>query len=164
MAPLLRPEEHRVEIGTDDAAPLLLGQLDGAAGMCDAGVVDKCSDRAEGLFCDIEGAHHRRAIAHVRADGDGAAAGLFDARLERGQTIRAARHQRDGGALRRQHLGKTHAETARGTGHQRYAAGEIEQLGCAHAFPFTISSHKAYAAAPSQALARTRAQQARRAE
>src|SRR6516165_10192959 len=36
---LLRPEEHRVEIGADDTPPLRFRKLERAAGMRDAGIV-----------------------------------------------------------------------------------------------------------------------------
>ncbi len=47
--------------------------------------------------------------------------------------VGAARHQRDRGAVRGQHLGKAQAEPAGRAGHQRDAALEVEQFGGFHA-------------------------------
>ncbi len=55
---LLRPEEHRVEIGADHVAPFVFGEVDGAGGMGDAGVVDQDGHGAERLLGLIEGAVH----------------------------------------------------------------------------------------------------------
>ncbi len=116
---LLRPEQHGVEIGAEDAAPFGLGKLDGAIGVHDAGVVDEDVDHAKLGLGAVEGARHRGAIEHVGRDRGGATARLLDARLDRSEPIAAARDQRDRGARIRQHLGKAHPEPARGAGDQR---------------------------------------------
>ena len=134
-AAFLRPEEHRVEIGADYAAPLLFGYFDRAVGVRDAGVVDQNGDGAERLLGLVEGARHGLAVEHIGLDRDGPAAGGFDARLDGGEPIGAARHQRDRGAILGQHFGETHAQPARRAGDQRDAAGEIEQVGRAHRPP-----------------------------
>src|SRR5262249_2355162 len=125
---LLRPEEHRIEIGADDAPPLRFRKLQRAARMRDAGIVDQDGDGAERLLGFVECAHHRLAIEDVGPDRDGAAAHLFDARLHRREPIGATRHQRHRRAFACQHLGKAHAEPARRAGHERDPAFEIEEL------------------------------------
>ncbi len=70
--------------------------------MRDAGIVDQNGDGAECRFGLLECARHRRAIEHVRRDGDGAPACLLDARLHGVETIGAAGHERDGRAVGRQ--------------------------------------------------------------
>ena len=124
---LLRPEEHRVEIGREHAAPFFLRRVDRAAGWRDAGIVDQDGDGAEGLL----GARRRRAAwprgrahrprrrPHVRRPPRSSPAGR--------RAVRAARHQRDRRAVRRQHLGEARAEPARCAGHERDFAGQIEQ-------------------------------------
>ena len=55
---------------------------------------------------------------------------IFPRRL---QPFGTARHQRHFRAIGRQHFGETQAQPARCAGHQRDAAGEVEQFGCFHA-------------------------------
>ena len=127
----LRPEEHGVEIGRQHAAPFLFGKVDRAARMRDARIVDEDGDRAESFFGGVERSHHRGAVKHIGLDRDGAAAGLFDARLDRRETIGAPRDQNHRCAVLGQTLGETHAKAARRAGHQRHLPGEIEDLcGC----------------------------------
>src|SRR5262252_173484 len=125
---LLRPEEHRVEIGADDAPPLRFRKLQRASRMRDAGIVDQDGDGAERLLGFVECARHRGAIEDVGPDRYGTPARLFDARLHRREPIGATRHQHHRRTFARQHLGEAHAEPARRAGYERDPAFEIEEL------------------------------------
>ena len=129
---LLRPEEHRVEIGREHAAPFLRRHLGGAAAVRDAGIVDQDGDGAESLFGGVEGARHGGAVGDVGFDRDGLAACCLDLFFERLQPVGAPRHQRDRGAIVGQRLGELRAEPARGAGHQRHAAFQVEHVGGFH--------------------------------
>ncbi len=94
----------------------VLGELDRAARMGDAGIVDEDGDGAERGFRRIERAPHRSAIEHVGFDRQRPAAGRRDLILERDDPVLAPRDQRDRRAVRRQHLGKAQPEPARGAG------------------------------------------------
>ena len=132
----LRPEEHRIQIGAEDAPPLFRRQIDGAVRMRHAGIVDQDGDGAEGPLGIVECPHHRVTIEHVGRDRNGTAARLLDARLHRREFLRAARNQRDRRAFARQHLGEAHAESARRTSDQCDAPLEVEQFcRCGHAAP-----------------------------
>ena len=72
-------------------------------------------------------------IVDIGGDGDGAPASAFDLSLERLDAVGAARHQRDRRAVVGERARKLAAEPARGAGHQRDAACEIEQVGGFHA-------------------------------
>ena len=125
---LLRPEEHRVEIGGDHALPFLSRKLDGAIGMRDAGIVDQHGHGAERLLGGIERGAHRLAVAHVGLDRDRTAARLLDPLLQRREPVGAPRHQGDRRAVLREHFGEAHAEPARCSGYQRHLAGKVEDL------------------------------------
>jgi hypothetical protein len=125
----IAPPEHRVEIGREDAPPFLFRHVDGAAGVGHPGIVDQDGDGAEFLLGGIESRRHRRAVAHVGLDGKRAATGFFNPRFEAREPVGAARHQHHRGAVLGQAFGKTHAEPAGGTGHQRDLAVQIEYLG-----------------------------------
>jgi hypothetical protein len=128
----LRGEERRVEIGADDAAPLVFGHVDRAARRHHAGIVDQHGDGSERLLGRIEGAGHGAAVGDIGGNCDGAAAGGLDLALHRGQPIGPARHQRHGGTRFRQYLREPHAEPARRAGHQRHLPRQIEQSCRAH--------------------------------
>ena len=155
----LRIVEHRVEVGADHAAPFLFADIGGAGRMRDPCVVDQDGDGAERLLDLVECARHRGTVEHVALDGDGLAAGLLDLPLQILEPVGAPRHQRDRCAVRRQHLGEARAEPARCAGDHGDAALEIEDFGGFHGLSF--SPHTTFAAAPSQAPARTTAPPAR---
>ncbi len=130
---LLGPEEHGVEIGAHDVVPFLGGDIGGAGGMGDTGVVDEDSHGPERLLGLIEGAGHLGAVEHVGRDGDGLAAALFELPDGGLQLVGTARHQRHRCAVGRQHLGEAQAQAPGRAGHQRNAAFEVEQFGGFHA-------------------------------
>ena len=130
---LLRPEEHRVEIGARHMAPFLRGHLDGAAAWATPALLTSTVTVPNACSACVERARHRRAVEHVGLDRHRPAAGLLDLGLDRREPVGAARHQCHRGAVRGQHLGEAGAEPARGAGHQRDPPGEIEQLRGFHA-------------------------------
>ncbi len=97
-----------------------------------AGIVDQDGDGAERPLGTIECMQHGLAVDHIGADGDGAPARVFDARLDLVETVGTARHQSHRGAGPGQYLGEPHPEPARCAGDQRDPAGEVEKVRCIH--------------------------------
>ena len=96
--------------------------------MGDAGIVDEDRDGAERRLDRVKRADHGGVIEHVCRDGDRAAARRLDAGLDRGDAIRASRHETDRRAVCGKHLGEAHAEPAGRAGHQRDTPGKVEYL------------------------------------
>ena len=161
---LLRPEEHRVEIGAEDAPPFLLGQLDGAGRVRDAGIVDQDGDGAERLS-----RRRRRRASSRRGRARRPRSRWRGRRPPRSRACTAASRSA------RRATSATAAPFAASTSAKRTPSPldapvtsatrpvRSNRFGGFHARSPAPARHKAHAAARSQAPARTTAPPARRA-
>ena len=134
---LLRPEEHRVEIGATarGAIPPRCTSM-ARVGMRDAGIVDQDGDGAERLLGLIEGARHGGAVESRRPRWRRPCRRCLRSRpcsalsrsARRATSATAAPFAASTSAKRR-------PKPARRAGHQRDAALEVEQFGGFHAHP-----------------------------
>lgn len=118
----LRAEEGALEVGVEDAVPQRLIDVEGRAGLFDAGIIDEDVEPAQrlgrGSYTLAAGAD----VGNIHRDGN-AAGNLREGFVETGLGSRADRHT---GAGLRQADGDGLADAATGAGHQGSLAVEAE--------------------------------------
>src|SRR5690606_27527082 len=120
-----REAEHRVEIGGDDLAPLLVLHPQREVVARDAGVVHEDSGRAPLGDQRLDERFAGRCVGHVEHVAASGESGLLEGARDRLHAGCAGRGADDRGALARQLERDRPADSTRGAGHQRHLVEKL---------------------------------------
>src|SRR6185437_4839795 len=123
---LARHEPGPLEVGVDDAIPVLLAVLEHGLRDGDAGIVDENVERPQRRPRRGDGVAHAPDIADIARDAGDAATLCGDLACRRLEPIGMTRGERDRRAGARQHAGEMLPEPARCPGDEGDAAREVE--------------------------------------